>query len=101
MPEPPTALIVAGSNFNTRLVNMLQRQGAEMQHTEHGMGPGQGKWLDAHKVRMFNDILWPDHNIVCVAVANLPHPRAYSEYPEDVQQFTKERFEDYLDKYLP
>jgi len=100
VPDPPTALIVPGTYLRTTLIPKLMRQGAEMgQHTDYDMRPGQGGWPDAHKVRLFNDILWPDHNIVCVAVANLPHPRAYSECPEDVQQFTKERFEDYLDKY--
>jgi len=100
-PEPPTALIVAGSNLKTPLVNVLQHQGAEMgQYIDYDIPPKpQGKWLEARKVRLFNDILWPEHNIVCVAVVNIPHPRAYSECPEDVQQFIKEKPEDYFDKY--
>merc|ERR1712110_220609 len=58
-----------------------------------------GKWQDAHKVRLYNDVTWPDHNIVCVAIANLPHPRAYSECPDDVKPFSKDRVEEYIDKY--
>jgi len=101
-PDAPTCLIVPGTNLKTTLIPKLMRTGAEMgKHTDEDMGEGKPttKWPDAYKVRLFNDMLWPDRNIVCVVVANFPHPRAYSEYPDLCQPFTRDRAEEYFDRY--
>jgi len=102
-PMVRTALIIPGTYLRPTLMSHLERMGAEMgEYIDHDMRGfrEQGRWRDAHKVRLYNDIHWPDHdNIVCVAVANFPHPRAYSECPDDVQPFTQQTAEGYNDKY--
>jgi len=81
-PDQPTALIISGDCLEANLIPQLIRKGANMgEHIDYHMAqsPGQGNFMDAHKIRMYNDITWRgDCNIVCVAVANFPHPRAYS-----------------------
>jgi len=104
-PDAPTALIIPGTHLKTTLIPKLMRKGAEMgEYVDHDMGegkpPGQGNWAPAHQIRLYNDITWPGHNnIVCVAVANFPYPRAYSEYPDDVKPFTRANLQEYIGKY--
>jgi hypothetical protein len=101
-PMAPTALIIPGTCLRPTLMSVLQRMGAELgEYTDHDMkgSRGVGRWEDAHKVRLYTDITFPENNIVCVAVANFPHPRAYSECPDVVQPFTEQTVEEYLDKY--
>jgi len=104
-PEVPTALIIPGTNLRTNLIPLLGKFGAETGEYIDVTMPGperpgaQFKWPDAYKVRLYTDIAWHGHEVVCVAVANFPHPRAYSECPDQIQPFEKERPELYNDKY--
>jgi len=106
MPETPSALIIPGTfydgNLKTLLLPRLMHKGLLVgEHTDHDMTGSkvQGTWQDA-QVRLYSDITWPGGlNIVCVAVAYFPIPRAYSECPEVVQPFTRQTVEEYVDKY--
>jgi len=103
MPTAPTALLIPGTNLNTKMIPELQKFGAEMGvFSDHDMRDSseQTGWQGACKVRLYTDITWPGHDdIVCVAVANFPHPRAYSECPEEIQPFSRKNAEGYFDKY--
>jgi len=105
-PEVPTALIIPGTNLKTNLIPLLGKFGAETGEYKDVIMPAperqeaqEVKWQDAYKVRLYTDIAWHGHEVVCVAVANFPHPRAYSECSDQIQPFEKERPELYNDKY--
>jgi len=102
MPEVPTALIIPGTHLKGKTIPLLERFGADAgEYKDVDMKPERAevKWPDAYKVRLYTDIAWPGHDVVCVAVANFPHPRAYSECPDQIEPFEKGKPELYNDKY--